>query len=99
MEGKGKIGRCPLDKLSRSLSRMEKLSDRLEDDDLNSKSRKRIEAQLEELGNFKIVISRILSYFLNNIAYNMVDMIEHVFSFFFRAPIRVLKRLRGKCPT
>ena len=63
--GKGKIGKCPLDKLSRSLSRMEKLNDRLEDDDLNSKSRKRIEAQLEELGNFKIIISRILSYLQN----------------------------------
>ena len=57
--GKGKMGKCPLDKLSRSLSRIEKLNDRLEDDDLNSKSRKRIEAQLEQLGNFKSIISRI----------------------------------------
>ena len=49
-KGKSRGGKCPLDKISRSLKRIEKLSKRLEDDGLSDKSRSRIEDQLEDLG-------------------------------------------------
>ena len=50
-KGKAQVGKCPLDKLPRSLKRIEKIKDRLEDDNLNSRVREKMENQLQQLGN------------------------------------------------
>ena len=44
---------CPLEKLSKCIDKIETLKDKLEDDELNQKLRKRMEEKLEQLGNQK----------------------------------------------